>query len=174
MKILRHIFSNLTHKPMTLRFPKRAPLPEKYRGQVQIDTSKCIGCGICVYVCAGGAVKLAFQGAGYEWTYDQGSCTFCEQCVHFCPVSALAMGSGPTPSYIRRDELLQVHYMMYPVCPECGRPANAISDAVLTRAVGKITDEVRAWAGLCDRCRSIRNQETLKADYAARSQGDGR
>ena len=174
MKILRSIFSSLTHKPITLRFPKRAPLPEKYRGPVRIDTSKCIGCGICVYVCAGSAIKLNAQGGGYEWAYDQGSCTFCEQCVHFCPVSALAMEARPAPPCIHRDELRQVHYMMYPMCPECGRLANTISDAVLTRAFGLITGEVRAWASLCDRCRRLHNQETLKLCYGAGSDNNGR
>lgn len=174
MKILRSIFSNFVHKPMTLRFPKRAPLPGKYRGPMKLDIDKCIGCGICAYVCAGGAIELNIRREGYEWTYDQGSCTFCEQCVRFCPVSALTAETGPAQSYLLRDELKKTHYMKYPLCPECGRQSNIISDAVLTRVFARITDEVRAWASLCDRCRSIHNQETLRVGYAARSENNGR
>jgi len=174
MNILKVILGNLRHRPVTLPFPERAPLPAEFRGLVQMDTGQCIGCGICAYVCVDGAIKVSDHGGGYDWTYDPGACTFCERCVHFCPVSALTMEASPTPAYTRRQELQQIHHMMYPVCPECGRPAHPSSDAVLDRAFGKITDEMRDWIRLCDRCRGGRYQEMLKDSYKERSESSGR
>jgi len=174
MNILRVIFNNLVHKPITLRFPERAPLPEKFRGLVQIDTDKCIGCGICAYVCVDSAIKVTDHDDDYEWAYDPGFCTFCERCVQFCPVSALTMEAKPAPAYTRRDELQQIHHMTYPVCPECGQPAHAVSDVLLSQAFSKVTDEFREWVHLCDRCRRRRYQKMLKDGYKTRSQSNGR
>jgi len=148
-----------------LRFPQKVPTPLKFRGLVKLDTSKCIGCGICAYVCPDKAIEITGNQNYYEWNYTPGRCTFCERCVNYCPVSALNLESDPAPAYNHKDELKQTHRMSYPVCPECGQPALPVSETLLMQSFSQITDEMRDWIHLCERCRRRRYQKILKSSY---------
>ena len=165
MNILKLILGNTGNRVVTNRFPERVPPPPDFRGPVQIDTSKCIGCGICAYVCTDGSIKMIDHSTGYEWHYDPGLCTFCERCVYFCPVDALSMQREAAPSYTRREDVKQVHTMEYPLCPECGRPTFPVSEQLMANIFGKMTDDMRNWIRLCDRCRRRSYQRILKDSF---------
>jgi formate hydrogenlyase subunit 6/NADH:ubiquinone oxidoreductase subunit I len=160
---------------VTLRFPGRVPPPPALRGLVHLDPARCVGCATCAYVCASGAIHLTEEQAHYVWAYDPGRCTFCGRCVDVCPGGALAMESERPPIYTQAGALRQVHRQAYPRCPECGQPARPVNDIVLARAFDEITDEVRGWSRLCQRCRQRRYQPALiETGYAARSRSNGR
>ena len=165
MNIYKLILGNTGEKPITRRFPEVVTPPPDFRGLVQIDTSKCIGCGICAYVCTDGSIQMINHSNDYEWRYDPGLCTFCERCVYFCPVDALSMKEEAAPSYTKREDVQEVYTMQYPSCPECGRPAYPVSEKLLTEIFGKITDDMRNWIRLCDRCRRRTYQRILKDSF---------
>ena len=165
MNILELVFSNIRRKPVTLHFPKKVPTPLKFRGLVKLDTTKCIGCEICAYVCPDKSIEINGSQHYYEWSYNPGRCTFCERCINYCPVSALNMETEPAPSYKLRDELKQVHRMQYPVCPECGQAALPVSETLMIQTFNQITDEMREWIRLCERCRRRRYQKILKNSF---------
>jgi formate hydrogenlyase subunit 6/NADH:ubiquinone oxidoreductase subunit I len=168
MNIINVITSNLKDGPVTLRFPERVTPPVNFRGLVQLDPERCVGCTTCAYVCSSDAVAVTNQKTHYEWTYDPGRCTFCGRCVDFCPSQALTMEAERPPIYIQPEALLQAHRLAYPRCPECGQPAHPVNDVVLNRAFDEITDEVRTWSRLCERCRRHRYQPALiETGYAA-------
>ena len=63
---------------------------QNYRGRIAYRADKCIGCGMCERVCAGGAITRTIekgedgQGDKVTLTFDLGSCTFCATCADFC------------------------------------------------------------------------------------------
>ena len=170
MNILNVIFKNVFRRPLTVRFPEQTSPPEGFRGLVQIDTERCIGCGICEHVCVDHAIKVVECSNFFEWQYDLGFCTFCERCAQFCPASALKMQRTAAPAYKYRDKILQKHQITYPTCPECGQPAHRVSEEVLTRTFGETTEEILGWSRLCDRCRQRSGQRALMNNYSARSE----
>lgn len=68
---------------------------EGYRGKLSFDSEACIGCGICIRVCAGEAItkdiKAVEGGQEIKMNFDLTSCTFCGLCKDFCPKKAIAL-----------------------------------------------------------------------------------
>jgi len=58
---------------------------------VELDTSKCIGCGICYEQCFVRAISLA----NGKCSIDQGSCRACGRCTEACPADAITIGFDP-------------------------------------------------------------------------------
>ena len=99
MNIFTMLLGNFTRRPITLPFPQRPPAPAGYRGLVQFDPSRCIGCGSCAGVCTSSAIKFKGRRDTYQWSYDAGQCTFCGRCVEVCPSGAITMQELPPPIY---------------------------------------------------------------------------
>jgi heterodisulfide reductase subunit A len=58
----------------------------------QIDTEKCIGCGLCAEVCAFNAIELEeVEGKGYRAKNISASCKGCGLCAASCPQIAIDM-----------------------------------------------------------------------------------
>ena len=69
-----------------------------YRGRISYDPTKCIGCGMCERVCAGGAISRTIEPledgtSRVTLTFDLGSCTFCAHCSDFCSRHAIELTS---------------------------------------------------------------------------------
>lgn len=69
---------------------------ERYR--VEIDKSKCIGCGVCVKTCV--AHNLRINDKKAEIILDD--CLLCGQCVAVCPRNAVAI-SGLTDVPVKKE-----------------------------------------------------------------------
>jgi formate hydrogenlyase subunit 6/NADH:ubiquinone oxidoreductase subunit I len=162
MNIFQVMLENLNQGALTLRYPERAAMAEGFRGLVQNDPALCVGCATCAYVCSPGAITVSSYDRSYEWAYDPGKCTFCGRCADYCPVEALSQQSERAPTYLKRDELVQVLRLDYPLCPQCGRPAQPVSARVLQRVFDEISPEVLAWNQLCRLCRQEQRQPELE------------
>lgn len=55
-------------------------------GKVQVDQSKCVGCGRCVGICAHGAPSIT----DHKSTIDKDKCVGCGRCLALCPTDAIA------------------------------------------------------------------------------------
>ena len=81
-----------------------------YRGRIAYDPNKCIGCGMCVRVCAGKAITLtrtpAEGGENITLTFDLGSCTFCNTCADFCNDNAITLTSDYHMIATKEEDLL--------------------------------------------------------------------
>jgi ferredoxin len=163
MNIFAVLIKNLKKKPSTLRFPGEVPRPKGFRGPVKIDVKKCIGCGICAHVCVSYAVRLTEHEDNCEWQYLPGKCTFCGRCTIVCPSGALCNESSSPPAYSHTGELDEAHTVPYRACPGCGRPTRPVTEPVLLRAYGELTEKVREGMFLCQRCRLRRSQKNLLA-----------
>ena len=112
--MLSQVFSQMFKKPFTNRFPaKYAPknttkfleevgagraeiippidVPKGFRGKIQYDKDKCIGCKLCIKVCPSEAIEFVEENKKIKIYLSR--CTFCSQCNDICPVKCLAMSN---------------------------------------------------------------------------------
>ena len=167
MNIFNLITGNAIQGPQSLRFPERHTPTPFYRGRVVMDPAKCLACGICDYVCVSAAIEVTPGEGQCEWTYDPARCTYCGRCVDHCPGAALTQADDRGPSYGRPGELAEKVTVIYPSCPECGKPAIPFNDAVLGVAFKDVTAQLRERVHLCDRCRRKATVTALKKGFGA-------
>jgi len=91
--------SLLFRKRATVLYPiERLEPPERFRGRLHYDTSKCTLCGLCARDCPGMVIKVVREkiekedgsverGGHLEWEMDR--CIFCGQCAESCPKGAI-------------------------------------------------------------------------------------
>lgn len=57
----------------------------------QVDEEKCIGCGLCVFVCSQNAIELSLKEGGRKAEVVSASCKGCGTCGASCPQQAITM-----------------------------------------------------------------------------------
>lgn len=134
MNILRLILDNLRKGTVSYKLPHRHECTSNhYRGLIQNDASRCVGCAACAYVCPTGAIEVKRAGDTYTWAYDPGKCTFCERCIDRCRPNTLTSESKLPPIYGSRGELA-IKYEMQKKKPAPRPPAPAAAAPVATAA----------------------------------------
>lgn len=93
---VREAVSQLFSKSSCDMYPfKPSIAAEGYRGRIVFHADKCINCGMCERVCAGGAISTTVEklegdeGDKITRTFNLGSCTFCSHCASFCTTKAI-------------------------------------------------------------------------------------
>jgi formate hydrogenlyase subunit 6/NADH:ubiquinone oxidoreductase subunit I len=112
--MLPQVFAQMFKKPFTNKFPAKytppsttkfleaigagkakliSPIetPEGFRGKIQFDKDKCIGCNLCIKVCPSGAIESKPKEKKIKIYLAR--CTFCSQCNDVCPVNCLSMSN---------------------------------------------------------------------------------
>jgi ferredoxin len=167
MNILNLIADNWMRGPQTHRFPERHVPAPQYRGCVDVEPDVCVTCGICERVCVSAAIKVEHAEDHCTWTYDPARCTFCGVCVADCPVGALTQASDRGESCTQPGQQAVTAVVVYPMCPECGKPAQPYSPALLGEAFGDLTPEMSERAHLCEHCRQKATMQAMKDTFVA-------
>jgi formate hydrogenlyase subunit 6/NADH:ubiquinone oxidoreductase subunit I len=116
--MLGDIVGSLFKKPATERYPfERRAEPERLRGKLEYDPTKCSGCQLCVKDCPADALELITVDKAtkrYVMQYHTDRCTFCSQCIESCrfkcldlPSDKWELSSGKKDSFVvlyGRDE----------------------------------------------------------------------
>ena len=112
--MLPQVFAQMFKKPFTNKFPAKyqpssttkfladvsageakliPPIetPEGFRGKIQYDKDKCIGCKLCIKVCPCGAIEYKEKEKKIKIYVSR--CCFCSQCNDICPVNCLSMSN---------------------------------------------------------------------------------
>ncbi len=89
-------------RPMTIQYPDRIEkpvqemLPENYRGLLEVDLRRCIGCGLCMKTCPINAVQMKVEKNPetgvreiVQFDIDIGRCMYCGLCSETCKYDAL-------------------------------------------------------------------------------------
>ena len=107
LPVIKEAVEQLFSKPSTEAYPAApAPAAPGYRGRIVYHADKCISCGLCERVCAGGAISTTSEeteeGTLVTRRFFLGSCTFCSNCADFCVKNAIEL----TDDYhmVARDE----------------------------------------------------------------------
>ncbi len=111
--MLPQVFAQLFKKPWTNKFPAKyqpnnttkyladvaagkakinPPIetPPNFRGKIQYDKEKCIGCQLCIKVCPTEAIE--YKPDEKKIKIYLARCCFCSQCNDVCPTNCLSMG----------------------------------------------------------------------------------
>ncbi len=107
LPFIKEAVQQLFSKPSTEAYPAApAPAAPGYRGRIVFHADRCISCGMCERVCAGGAISTTSEeteeGLLITRRFFLGSCTFCANCADFCVKNAIEL----TDDYhmVARDE----------------------------------------------------------------------
>ncbi len=65
--------------------------PPNFRGKIQYDKEKCIGCKLCIKVCPTEAIE--YKEKEKKIKIYLARCCFCSQCNDVCPTNCLSMGN---------------------------------------------------------------------------------
>jgi len=140
MNVLRLILNNLRRGPVSFPLPhKHQCTSEEYRGLIENDAERCIGCGACAYACPTAAIEVKRAGDTYSWSYDPGKCTFCGACIVRCKPATLTMESKLPPLYSVQGELKQVLEMVRKKVVRPTAPAAAKLDVVANATAASAT-----------------------------------
>ena len=126
MNILSMLWKNLRRGAVTLRFPARPAVTERFRGMVQFDPALCTGCAICKLRCTSRAITYSAGKGEFYWAYDPGQCTFCGRCVEGCKSHALSQESA-CPSIYTVLGALKVFYTIPRKAPD-RKPTSSVSE----------------------------------------------
>ena len=62
-------------------------------GEIRIDPTLCVDCGICSSVCP--STALRFDRAEQRLRFESQRCLVCEQCIPSCPLEAISLVLEP-------------------------------------------------------------------------------
>ena len=161
-------FKNLR---VTLPYPfQPAFAPEGFRGRVQLDIDKCIGCAACAIACPARLINITDREMKRVLEFALGKCTYCARCAEVCPVQAITMSREFELATANKSDLNIEAELVLAKCQKCdtGFTTQRIIDKLMKALPEEIDIEPAAldWLRLCPDCRRIR--EGLKLAEAGR------
>lgn len=97
---------------VTVQYPdEKLVLPERWRGVLSLEVSKCLVCMACVRACPARALSIKYTVGpdkkrridAFPWLDE--ACAHCDMCVNACPTGALAFYHDYEIASFSRDEL---------------------------------------------------------------------
>ena len=107
-------------------------------GKVELDSSRCTGCGLCAMECPTKALLISpiEETDTFQLIFKHGKCVACGLCVEICPENCLCVERILEPDKIGSQSMLFEDTLVR--CTGCGRPLGPKS------MVGKMQARVMA------------------------------
>ncbi len=108
--VLRSFF----RAPVTEQYPfERKPAPERLRGKLEWDPSRCSGCGLCAKDCPSNAIEIIILDRAskrFVMRYHEDRCTYCSQCVQSCRFKCIDLSNSQWEMASLNKEAFEVFY----------------------------------------------------------------
>ena len=101
---------NLFKKRATILYPYREVdkihVPEGFRGRIEFNREKCIGCQLCSRVCPAKAIEVVQDEKGKRPVFLIYRCIYCGQCAEVCPAKAITLSKFFENIALRKEDLV--------------------------------------------------------------------
>ena len=152
---------------VTLPYPyEPAPPEEGFRGQIEVDIDKCIGCGACANACPARLISIIDQDTRRTIEFALGRCTYCARCAEVCPEDAITMTQEFELATDDKNDLFITVNLNMVKCERCGKlfATQRMVDK-LTEKLPKVIylepDDIR-WLKICPDCRKFVEGQRMK------------
>jgi formate hydrogenlyase subunit 6/NADH:ubiquinone oxidoreductase subunit I len=155
--------------------------PQGFRGNPQVDQTKCVGCGACAHVCPADAIEIVGNGAERRVRFMHKDCIFCGSCQDVCPSEAVELRAGRKEWFEAKETSLSEARLSVRRCRLCGAPH--MPEAQVAWALRRLDDQlvlgatdremVERCLGICMQCRrkSIAEVREAKRILASLARG---
>jgi len=128
---LREAWICLKAGRVTLPYPfKPSEAPEGFRGKLEVDIDKCIGCAGCANVCTPRAIIVTDRNSDWRVIdFYLERCTYCGRCEEVCPENAITMTKEFETATNNKNDLHISLELYMGSCQRCGRcftPAHSL------------------------------------------------
>ena len=151
---------------VTLPYPfQPAPPAEGFRGRLELDISKCIGCGACLNACPPRLIRMTDQDSRRTIEFALGRCTYCARCAEVCPEKAIRMTQEFELSTEDKKDLNITAELLMAKCGQCGTAytTQLIVDKLSNQVAKEIgfEDAAQDWMKLCPNCRKVHEAQNI-------------
>lgn len=107
---------------VTLKYPfEPSVVPGKFRGKIEFDARKCIGCGGCANVCPPRCIVIEDTGEIARITFHLDRCIQCARCQEVCPETAIWTTDQFETATPDKSDLKSDMELWMSSCQRCGR-----------------------------------------------------
>lgn len=168
---LKVLLNNLLQGPSTDPYPLGETFtPERVRARCVVDPEICVGCGMCRYSCAAGAINITKKpdNSGFTITIWRDSCCLCAACRHYCPTGAMSLNNDWHFAHPEAEKytFLEQHTIDFVPCIECGnlmRPLPLkMAERIYAHDPNVEPDHIRR---LCPQCRRLEDARRNERVY---------